>query len=79
MLKLQPQKISAGHRPAKHWPADELPKWVGLWSFSLGIAAIVVASLVYFAGSDGVGASLILLSTASFIALVMHASASTVR
>ncbi len=77
MLKLQPQKISTGHRRAKHLPADEPSKWVGLWSLSLGVAAIVVASLVYFAGGDGVGASLILFGAAGFIALIMRASVFT--
>jgi hypothetical protein len=70
---LQPQKIQADNRRAKRLPAAESTEWVGLWSVSLGFAALMVASIVYFAGRDSVGASFILFGTAAMVALVMRA------
>ena len=75
MAILQPQKVRTEHRRARRLPATESTEWVGLWSLSLGFAAVVFAAIVFFAGHDGVGASFILLGTAAMIALVMHASA----
>ena len=50
-------------------------EWVGLWSLSLGIAAVLMAAIVYFAGRDSVGASFTLFGTAALVALMMRASA----
>jgi len=72
---LQPQKVRTDHRRVKRLPAAESTEWVGLWSLSLGLAAVAVATIVYFAGRDSVGASFILFGTAAMVALVMRASA----
>ncbi len=72
---LQPQKVRADNRRTKRVPAVEATEWVGLWSVPLGIAAVLVAAIVYFAGRDSVGASFILFGTAAMVALVMRASA----
>jgi hypothetical protein len=72
---LQPQKVRTDNRRAKRLPAAESTEWVGLWSLSLGFAALLVASVVYFAGRDSIGASFILFGTAAMVALVMRASA----
>ncbi len=72
---LQPQKVRADNRRAKRLPAIGSTEWVGLWSLSLGFAALMVASIVYFAGRDSIGASFILFGTAAIVALVMRASA----
>ncbi len=75
MPTLQPQKVRADNRRAKHLPAAEPSEWVGLWSLSLGLAAVLVACIVYFAGRDSIGAAVVLLGTAGIVALVMRASA----
>jgi len=72
---LQPQKVRADNRRVKRLPAAESTEWAGLWSLSLGLAAVLVASIVYFAGRDSVGASFILFGTAAMVALVMRADA----
>jgi hypothetical protein len=72
---LQPQEIHSKNRRAKRRPAAESTEWVGLWSVSLGLAAVLVAAIAYFAGRDSVGTSLILFGTAAMVALVMRASA----
>jgi hypothetical protein len=46
-----------------------------LWSLSLGLVAVLMAAIVYFAGRDAVGASFILFGTAIFVALMMRAGA----
>lgn len=75
MPTLQPQKIRADNRRARRLPATESTEWVGLWSLSLGIAAVLMAAIVYFAGRDSVGASFTLFGTAALVALMMRASA----
>ena len=75
MPTLQPQKVRADQRRAKRLPAAESSEWAGLWSLSLGIVAMLMAAIVYFAGHDAVGASFILVGTAIFVALMMRASA----
>ena len=75
MPTLQPQEIHSKNRRAKRLPAAASTEWVGLWSLSLGLAALLVASIVYFAGRDSIGASFILFGTAAMVALVMRASA----
>jgi hypothetical protein len=73
---LQPQKVRAdNNRRAKRLPAAESTEWVGLWSLSLGLVAMLMAAIVYFAGRDAVGASFILFGTAIFVALMLRASA----
>jgi hypothetical protein len=72
---LQPQKIRADNRRVERMTATESTEWVGLWSVSLGFVALIVASIVYFAGRDGIGASFILLASVAMIALLMRASA----
>ena len=74
---LQPQKIRTNNRQAKRLPATESTEWAGIWSLSLGLAAVAIASVVYFARRDGVGASFIFLGTAAIIALLMRATAQT--
>lgn len=74
MPTLQPQKVRADNRRAKRLPAAEPPEWVGLWSLSLGVVAVLVACVVYFAGRDSIGASVVLFGTAGMVALVMRAS-----
>ena len=73
MPRLQPQKIRSDNRRADRVPATEFSEWVGLWSLSLGLAALLIASIVYFAGCDSVGASFVLVGTAVMVALVMRA------
>ena len=75
MPRLQPQKIRSDNRRADRVPATELTEWVGLWSLSLGLAALLIASIVYFGGRDSVGASFVLVGTAVMVALVMRAGA----
>ena len=75
MPTLQRQEIHSKNRRAKRLPAAESTQWVGLWSLSLGLAALLVASIVYFAGRDSIGASFILFGTAAMVTLVMRASA----
>ena len=72
---LQPQKTRENSRRAKRLPAAKSSEWVGLWSVSLGVAALPVASIVYFAGCNSIGASFILCGTAAMIALIMRAGA----
>ena len=75
MPTLQPQEIHSKNRRAKRLPAAESTEWVGLWSLSLGLVAMLMAAIVYFAAHDVVGASFILFGTAVFVALMMRASA----
>ena len=75
MPLLQPQKVRTGDRRAKRLPAAEPTEWVGLWSLSLGVVAVLMAAIVYFAGHDAVGASFVLFGTAVFVALMMRISA----
>ncbi len=75
MPNLQPQKIRENGRRAKRLPEPKSSDWVGLWSVSLGLAALPVASIVYFAGRNNIGASFILCGTAAMIALIMRAGA----
>jgi hypothetical protein len=70
---LLPQKIRSEKRRIKHVPAAESTEWAGLWSVSLALAALLIASIVYFAGHDKVGAAFVLIGTAIMIALVMRA------
>jgi hypothetical protein len=49
--------------------------WLGPWSVSLGLAAVLLASLVYFGAQDSIGASFVLFGTAAIVALVMRAGA----
>jgi hypothetical protein len=72
---LQPQKVRTDLRRAKRLPVAETTEWAGLWSLSLGLVAVLMAAIVYFAGRDAVGASFILFGTAIFVALMMRASA----
>jgi hypothetical protein len=51
------------------------PDWLGLWAVSMGVAAVVMASLAYFTLGDSTGAAFVLLSTMMLIVLVMRASA----
>ena len=75
MPRLQPQKIKSNNRGADRMPATDSAEWVGLWSLSLGLAALLIASIVYFGGRDSVGASFVLVGTAVMVALVMRAGA----
>ena len=53
---------------------SETIDWLGLWAISLGIAAIVLAWVAYHTIGDTAGASLILASAATLIALILTAS-----
>ena len=48
--------------------------WFALWAISLGIAAVVLASIAYFTIGDKVGAAFILGGAAALIALLLTAS-----
>ena len=72
---LQPPKVRTDYQRAKRMPAAHPTEWAGLWSLSLGVVAIVMAAIIYFAARDAVGASFILGGTAAFVALMMRASA----
>ena len=75
MPTLLPEKIRSQNRRVGHLPAAELSEWVGLWSVSLGFAALLIAAIVYFCGRDSIGASFVLIGTAAMVALVMRAGA----
>ena len=75
MPPLQPQKVRTDHRQTNRLPVAESTEWVGLWSLSLGFAAVVFAAIVYFAGGDSVGAAFVLLGTAGLVALMMRVTA----
>ena len=75
MPTLLPEKIRSQNRRVKHLPVAESTEWAGLWSVSLGFAALLIASIVYFCGRDSVGASFVLIGTAAMVALVMRAGA----
>lgn len=44
----------------------------GFWLLSVALCAIALAGLVYFADGDNVGASLVLVCTASIIAVMLR-------
>ena len=49
--------------------------WLPLWAMSLGFAAVMIATIAYFAAADQTGAAFVLLGAAGLIALVLRASA----
>jgi len=49
--------------------------WLPLWAMSLGFAAVMIATIAYFAAADQTGAMFVLLGAAGLIALVLRASA----
>ena len=75
MPTLLPEKIRTEARRARRVPAMSSTDWLGLWSVSLGLAAVLLASLVYFGGRDSIGASFVLFGTAAIVALVIRAGA----
>ena len=44
----------------------------GIWLLSVALCAVALAGLVYFADSDNVGASLVLVCAASIIAVMLR-------
>jgi hypothetical protein len=66
----QDQNESQTHRPRAK-DAVETIDWLGLWSLSIALSALVMAGVVYFNENDTVGASVILAGAAGIVALVL--------
>ena len=49
--------------------------WLALWAISLGVCAVVLAATALYAAADNIGATFILIGTASLISLIVKASA----
>jgi len=49
--------------------------WLALWAISLGVCAIVLAATALYVAFDHIGATFILIGTASLIAIILKASA----
>ena len=54
--------------------AIESIDWLALWAISLGVCAVVLAATALFAAADNIGATFILIGTASLIAMILTAS-----
>ena len=64
------QNETQTRRPrVKH--AVETIDWLGWWSLSIALSALVMAAVVYFNDNDTVGASGILAGAAGVVALVL--------
>jgi hypothetical protein len=55
---------------AERWTID----LIGIWAFSLGILALSLAGLIYFADRDPIAASFVLIAFAAIIGVVLRES-----
>lgn len=55
-------------------PETATADWLGLWALSVGAAATLVASIVYFSVGDQTGAAWILFGAAMVIAVALYCS-----
>ncbi len=53
---------------------DQSIDWLALWAISLGVCAVVLAAIAFFAVADKIGATFILVGTAALISLILKAS-----
>ena len=44
--------------------------WLSVWALSIGLAAVLVAAVVYVAGKDNVSASLVLFGAAALVTML---------
>ena len=51
--------------------------WLSVWAISLGVCAVIIASIAYFTVGDNRGAAFVLTGTAAMIALILQASTRT--
>jgi hypothetical protein len=49
--------------------------WCGIWSLPISAAAIALAAMIYFVTGDKSGAAFVLIGTATFVGIVLHAGA----
>jgi hypothetical protein len=49
--------------------------WLALWAISLGVCAVVLAATALYAAADNIGATFILIGTATLVAIILKASA----
>lgn len=56
-------------------PAD----WLGMWALSVGVAATLIACIVYFGVGDQSGAAWVLFGAAAVIAVALYCTPSPVR
>ena len=49
--------------------------WLALWAISLGVCAVVLAATALYAAADNIGATFILIGTATLVAMILKASA----
>jgi len=53
---------------AESAPAD----WIGLWALSVGVAASLIAGIIYFGAGDQTGAAWVLFGAAAVIAVALY-------
>ena len=64
------QNESQTHKPRVDHAVEAID-WLGWWSLSIALSALVMAAVVYFNDNDTVGASGILAGAAGIVALVL--------
>jgi hypothetical protein len=64
------QDGSQTHKPRVDHAVETID-WLGWWSLSIALSALVMAAVVYFNDNDTVGASGILAGAAGIVALVL--------
>jgi len=71
---IEAREAARTREPAQSRKRDKSIDWFALWAISLGIAAVVMASIAYFTVGDKVGTLFILGGTAALIALLLTAN-----
>ena len=57
-------------KPEQAAPSARTIDWLSVWALSIGLAAVLVAAIVYFIGNDSLDASFVLFGAAALVTLL---------